>query len=102
MKTLFVLAVMMASVSFADEAQEVFPNLVIGEKNGTYSDGTPKYQSIDYIQIISVLTSAVQELYNEVNTIKNNQNDDNQNLKRVNEKLDKLNSFLSTKYSDFN
>ena len=57
--------------------------------------------SIDYIQIISVLTSAVQELYNEVKTIKKNHSDDHNRLNNIDNKLNIVNDFLAKKYPDF-
>jgi hypothetical protein len=46
----------------AHEVAEVVPAAVSGEKDGTYSNGQPMYQSIDASRLVPLLVAAVQEL----------------------------------------
>ena len=46
----------------AHELQSVIPECVSGEKDGTWSDGQPKYQMVDQAHLGSHLVSAIQEL----------------------------------------
>lgn len=45
----------------AHELQEVIPNCVVGEKDATRDDGTPKYQGVDTSFLVATLTAAIQE-----------------------------------------
>ncbi len=46
----------------AHELAEIIPGAVFGEKDAVNDNGTPKYQAVDYAQIVPVLVAAIQEL----------------------------------------
>lgn len=46
----------------AHEIQEVFPDIVSGQKDEVHGDGSPKYQTVDYDKLTVFLVKAVQEL----------------------------------------
>jgi hypothetical protein len=50
----------------AHELQEVIPDAVSGEKDGTDENGNPIYQGVDTSRIVATLTAAIQELAAEV------------------------------------
>jgi hypothetical protein len=54
----------------AHELQQVVPQAVSGEKDETREDGTPKYQGVDHSQIVPLLVGAIQELKQEIETLK--------------------------------
>jgi hypothetical protein len=54
----------------AHELQEVAPECVTGTKDEVKEDGTPAYQGVDNSFLIAILTSAIQELKNELDTLK--------------------------------
>jgi len=54
----------------AHEVQEVLPTAVLGEKDGIDDEGNMVIQNLDYSSIISPLVAAVQDLYQEVQTLK--------------------------------
>ena len=45
----------------AHELQEVVPQAVSGEKDGTNEDGNPKYQGVDNAHIVPLLVGAIKE-----------------------------------------
>jgi hypothetical protein len=54
----------------AHELQEVVPQAVSGERDGTNEDGTPKYQGVDNAHIVPLLVGAIKELKAEIETLK--------------------------------
>jgi hypothetical protein len=54
----------------AHELQEVFPDAVHGEKDAVNEDGSVKAQGIDTSYLVATLTSAIQELKAELDTVK--------------------------------
>jgi len=54
----------------AHEVAEVVPEAVNGEKDGLRDDGTPKYQGIDEGKLVPLLIGAIQELKQEIETLK--------------------------------
>ncbi|VVM54595.1 hypothetical protein PS684_00101 [Pseudomonas fluorescens] len=54
----------------AHEAQQVNPLAVIGDKDETNEDGTPRVQSLDVMTLVTDLMGAVKELRAELNAIK--------------------------------
>lgn len=51
----------------AHEVQKVLPNgYVVGKKDETFPDGSPKYQQIDYSHFTPLLTAALQEAFTEI------------------------------------
>ena len=54
----------------AHELQEVVPQAVSGEKDGTNEDGNPKYQGVDNAHIVPLLVGAIKELKAEIETLK--------------------------------
>jgi len=55
----------------AHEVQEIFPSLVIGDKDAKQEDGSDLYQAIAYGKLVTHLIKAVQELSAEVERLKN-------------------------------
>ena len=55
----------------AHEVQEIFPSLVIGDKDAKQEDGSDLYQAIAYGKLVTHLVKAVQELSAEVERLKN-------------------------------
>jgi hypothetical protein len=55
----------------AHELQEFFPQAVTGIKDQIDNFGNPIYQSVDYSQLTGLLVKAIQELKQEINTLKN-------------------------------
>lgn len=53
----------------AHEIQDILPNIVSGNKDDVNEDGTPKYQSLNYIQVIPILTKCIQELKQQNNSL---------------------------------
>ena len=56
----------------AHELQEFFPQAVTGIKDQIDNFGNPIYQSVDYSQLTGLLVKAIQELKQEIDTLKNN------------------------------
>ena len=63
----------------AHEVATVIPEAVLGEKDGTFEDGTPDYQGIDQAKIVPLLTAALQDaitkieqLETRIQTLENN------------------------------
>jgi hypothetical protein len=52
--------------AIAHELQDVLPELVTGTKDEVDEDGTPKYQSVDYISMIPIMLAAIKDLANQV------------------------------------
>lgn len=50
----------------AHELQEIFPDVVLGEKDGHDDDGNEQHQSIEYQKMIPYLTSALKEALLEI------------------------------------
>ena len=55
----------------AHELQEFFPQAVTGIKDQIDNFGNPIYQSVDYSQLTGLLVKAIQELKQEIDTLKN-------------------------------
>jgi len=53
----------------AHEVQEVIPEAVTGFKDEFEEDGTPKYQGIDQSKIVPLLTAALQEAIEKINSL---------------------------------
>jgi hypothetical protein len=54
----------------AHELQEVVPDCVTGEKDAVDAEGNPVYQGIDTSFLVATLTAAIQELKQELDTVK--------------------------------
>lgn len=54
----------------AHELQEKIPYLVNGNKDETYANGNPKFQTVSYSKMVPILLAAIQELREEVNELK--------------------------------
>ena len=54
----------------AHELQEVVPQAVSGERDGTNEDGTPKYQGVDNAHIVPLLVGAIKEQQAIINDLK--------------------------------
>jgi hypothetical protein len=54
----------------AHELAEIVPDIVSGEKDAVTEDGTIKPQGVDYGKLTAVLTSAIQELKAELDSVK--------------------------------
>jgi hypothetical protein len=60
------------SIGFiAHELQEYLPQAVSGKKDAIDKDGNPMYQGVDYSQLTGLLVKAIQELKQEIDTLKN-------------------------------
>ena len=60
------------SIGFiAHELQEFYPQAVHGEKDATDANKKPIYQGVDYSQLTGLLVKAIQELKQEIDTLKN-------------------------------
>jgi len=55
----------------AHELQEILPYAVNGEKDALDKEGIDSYQGVDYSKIVPILIKAVQELKQEIETLKN-------------------------------
>jgi hypothetical protein len=55
----------------AHELQEFYPQAVSGKKDQVNESGLPIYQGIDYSQLTGLLVKAIQELKQEIDTLKN-------------------------------
>ena len=55
----------------AHELQEYYPQAVIGTKDETKQDGSPKYQQVDYSQLTGLLVKSIQELEARLKTLEN-------------------------------
>jgi hypothetical protein len=53
----------------AHEAQEIVPECVIGEKDAVDDDGNPVYQGIDQSKLVPLLTAALQEAMERIETL---------------------------------
>jgi len=54
----------------AHELQEYVPFAVTGEKDALDDAGRPKYQSVDYSKVVPLLTAALKEALDEIETLK--------------------------------
>jgi hypothetical protein len=54
----------------AHELAEICPDAVTGKKDAVDINGNPEYQAIDTSRLVCVLVSAIKELKNEVNQLK--------------------------------
>ncbi len=71
----------------AHELQAVVPECVTGEKDAVDADGNPVYQGIDTSFLVATLTSAIQELKAELDTVKTQLADTNLTLTSVSAEL---------------
>ena len=55
----------------AHELQEHCPSVVYGEKDALTPDGKPDYQSVSYSNLIGMIVASIQELSNDLETLKN-------------------------------
>lgn len=55
----------------AHEVEELFPYVVMGEKDAVYEDGRPKYQKVNYAKLVPALIVAIQELSAKVDELEN-------------------------------
>ena len=53
----------------AHEVATVIPEAVLGEKDATFEDGTPDYQGIDQAKIVPLLTAALQEALQKIESL---------------------------------
>lgn len=53
----------------AHEVATVIPEAVLGEKDGTFEDGSPDYQGIDQAKIVPLLTAALQEALQKIENL---------------------------------
>jgi hypothetical protein len=54
----------------AHELQELFPEAVVGQKDGLDEEGKPKYQNVDTSFLIAHLVACIKELKSEINVLK--------------------------------
>ncbi len=73
----------------ADELQEVIPSAVNGDKNAVTSDGTVQPQTINTAPIVSVLTKAIQEQQVNIENLQAKNNQLEERLKLIEDKLGK-------------
>jgi hypothetical protein len=77
----------------AHELQEIYPELVTGEKDGTET------QTINYIGLIPVLINEIKTLKNEIVTLQNNSDFDslnmNSEIETLNEEIKKIDDYFS-------
>ena len=55
----------------AHEVQDIVPEAVVGEKDATKADGTPKYQGVDPSKLVPLLVKTIQELEARITTLEN-------------------------------
>jgi hypothetical protein len=54
----------------AHEVSDIVPEAIFGEKDAVDSDGNPKYQGIDQSKLVPLLTKAIQEQQEQIETLK--------------------------------
>lgn len=87
--TIFIGSDVVTEGFIADELQEVIPSAVNGDKNAVTSDGTIQPQTINTAPIVSVLTKAIQEQQQIIDDLKSKNNQLEQRLKAIEDKLGK-------------
>jgi hypothetical protein len=59
----------------AHEVQDIVPESICGEKDGVDADGNPVYQGIDQSKLVPLLTAALQEALQKIETLEQRLND---------------------------
>jgi hypothetical protein len=87
--TVFTGSDMITEGFIADELQEVIPSAVNGDKNALTKEGKIQPQTINIAPIVSVLTKAIQEQQQIIDELKSKNNQLEERLKAIEERLEK-------------